>query len=243
MAQRGARAGPTSLPGEGLDGGEPLLHLVRNAVDHGLETPDVRAAQGKPEVGSIRIEARRHKDSIEIEVADDGKGLDLASVCRRAIEAGLIHPDLVDDLPAEAIAAFVFHPGLSTARAVSDVSGRGVGMDAVKATIESLGGGVELRSEVGAGTATTLIVPITAAVQRGLVVGLGDERVAIPIGKVERILELPDDTARYLMARSKRDMQSLYQLLDRLDLEALRAQRRLTIPFVKNVLQSSQAER
>ena len=174
--------------------GEPLLHLVRNAVDHGLETPENRIAAGKPEIGRIRIEARRHKDSIEIDVSDDGKGLDLASVCRRAIEAGLIHPDLADDLPVEELAAFVFHPGLSTAQTVSEVSGRGVGMGAVKATVESLGGGVELRTQAGQGTTTTLVVPITAAVQRVLLVGIAEERVAIPIGKVERIIEVPIDT-------------------------------------------------
>ena len=174
--------------------GEPLLHLVRNAVDHGLETPENRIAAGKPEIGRIRIEARRHKDSIEIDVSDDGKGLDLASVCRRAIEAGLIHPDLADDLPVEELAAFVFHPGLSTAQTVSEVSGRGVGMGAVKATVESLGGGVELRTQAGQGTTATLVVPITAAVQRVLLVGIAEERVAIPIGKVERIIEVPIDT-------------------------------------------------
>ena len=173
--------------------GEPLLHLVRNAVDHGIESPEGRRAAGKPEIGVIRVEARRQKDSIEIDVSDDGKGLDLASVCRRAIEPGLIHPDLVEDLPLEEIAALVFHPGLSTAHSITDVSGRGVGMDAVKATIESLGGSVELRSEIGAGTTTTLAVPITAAVQRVLLVGIGEERVAIPIGKVERILEVPSE--------------------------------------------------
>ena len=174
--------------------GEPLLHLVRNAVDHGLETPKARVAAGKSDTGVIRVEARRRKDSIEIAVSDDGKGLDFAAVARRAVDAGLIHPDLVEDLPSEEIAAFVFHPGLSTAQSVSEVSGRGVGMDAVKATVESLGGGVELRSEVGVGTTTTLIVPLTAAVQRVLLVGIGGERVAIPIGKVERILEVPAES-------------------------------------------------
>jgi len=173
--------------------GEPLLHLVRNAVDHGLEAPEDRLAAGKPETGVIRIEARRQKDSIEIAVSDDGRGLDLQSVARRAVDAGLIHTDLVDDLPPESVAAFIFHPGLSTAQSISEVSGRGVGMDAVKATVESLGGGVELRTEVGRGTTTTLLVPITAAVQRVLLVGISDVRVAIPIAKVERILEVPLD--------------------------------------------------
>lgn len=170
---------------------EPLLHLVRNAVDHGLESPADRRAAGKPEVGRLRVEARRQKDSICIEVHDDGRGIDLASVCERAIEAGLLHADLAAELPPEEIVAFVFHPGLSTAKSVSEVSGRGVGMDAVKATTESLGGSVELRTELGRGTTTTLVVPITAAVQRVLLVGIADQRVAIPIAKVERILEVP----------------------------------------------------
>ncbi len=172
---------------------EPLLHLVRNAVDHGLEMPEARVAAGKPEVGRLRVEARRQKDTIVIEVGDDGGGIDLASVLQRAVNAGLLHPDLAAELPPEEVAAFVFHPGLSTAESISEVSGRGVGMDAVKATIESLGGAVELRTEHGRGTTTTLVVPITAAVQRVLLVGIADERVAIPIAKVERILELAGD--------------------------------------------------
>lgn len=171
--------------------GEPLLHLVRNAVDHGLELPADRVAAGKSEIGRVRIEARRQKDSFVIEVRDDGRGIDLASVCQRAVDVGLIHADLVADLPPEEIAAFIFHPGLSTAQTISKVSGRGVGMDAVKATIESLGGGVELRTEMGRGTTTTFFVPISAAVQRVLLVRIADERVAIPIAKVERILEVP----------------------------------------------------
>jgi two-component system chemotaxis sensor kinase CheA len=169
---------------------DPLLHLVRNAVDHGLEDSTARALAGKDPVGRLVVEARREKDSILIEVRDDGAGVDLDRVRERAVETGLLHPDLADDLPPEEIAAFVFRPGLSTAAVVSDISGRGVGMDAVRATIESLGGTVELRTERGVGTATTIAVPITAAVQRVLLVRVGDERVALPIVKVERILEI-----------------------------------------------------
>jgi two-component system chemotaxis sensor kinase CheA len=142
-------------------------------------------------VGRIVIEARREKDNIRVSVRDDGKGIDLDSVRARAVAAGLIHGDLAEDMPAEALASLVFEPGLSTAGSVSEISGRGVGMDAVRATIESLGGAVELTSERGAGTTTALIVPITAAVQRVLLLGVGDETVALPIAKVERILELP----------------------------------------------------
>jgi two-component system chemotaxis sensor kinase CheA len=171
--------------------GDPLVHLLRNAVDHGIETPDVRRSVGKDETGRVVIDARRHKDSIRIEVRDDGAGIDLDAVRARAIEAGVIHPDLADDLPPDEIAALVFRPGLSTAESVSEISGRGVGMDAVRATIESLGGAVEITSERGRGTATCLIVPITAAVQRVLLLGVSGEIVALPIAKVERILEIP----------------------------------------------------
>lgn len=169
---------------------DPLVHLVRNAVDHGIETPEERRAAGKPEAGQVTIEARREKDLVRITVADDGRGIDLDAVRGRAVEQGLVHSDLAEDLPPDEIAALVFRPGLSTAREVSAVSGRGVGMDAVKATIESLGGRVELESEPRLGTTTSLVVPITAAVQRVLLLGLGPETVAVPIAKVDRLVEV-----------------------------------------------------
>ena len=170
---------------------DPLVHLLRNAVHHGIEPPAERLAAGKPEVGGIVVSARRDKDSIRIEISDDGRGIDLEAVRRRAIEMGVVHPGLADDLRPEQVAALVFEPGLSTAREVSEISGRGVGMDAVRATLESLGGSVEIASELGRGTSTTLVVPITAAVQRVLLLGVGRETVAIPIAKVERIEERP----------------------------------------------------
>jgi len=170
---------------------EPLIHIVRNAVGHGIEKPDERRAAGKSEVGKLVIAARREKDSILIDVRDDGAGIDLERVLAQAVEIGLLHPDLADDLPPEEIAGFIFRPGLSTAENISEVSGRGVGMDAAKATIESLGGSVELRTERGVGTTATLVVPIAAAVQRVLLVEVGAEQVALPITKVERIIEVP----------------------------------------------------
>jgi chemotaxis protein histidine kinase CheA len=171
--------------------GDPLVHLVRNAVDHGLEPPDTRRDRGKPETGRLVVDARREKDSIRISVSDDGAGIDLDAVRARAIAAGLVHADLAEDLPPTQVAALVFRPGLSTKQDVSDISGRGVGMDAVKATIEALGGRAELESRPGLGTTTSLVVPITAAVQRVLLLGVREETVAVPISKVERIVEVP----------------------------------------------------
>jgi two-component system, chemotaxis family, sensor kinase CheA len=172
---------------------DPLVHLVRNAVDHGIETPEARRAAGKDPVGRIAISATRDKDSIRIDVSDDGAGIDLARVRERAVSAGWLHADLAEDLPPEQVAALVFRPGLSTAAEVSDISGRGVGMDAVRATIESLGGEVSLASRPGQGTTTSVRVPIAAAVQRVLLVGVGEEVVAVPISKVERVVEVSPD--------------------------------------------------
>jgi two-component system chemotaxis sensor kinase CheA len=169
---------------------DPLVHVVRNAVDHGLESPDVRRAAGKPEVGRLLVEAVREKDAIRIAVCDDGGGIDVEAVRSRAVALGVLHPDLAEDLPADEVLQLVFRPGLSTARAVSDISGRGVGMDAVRVTLESLGGEVRLASRRGAGTEVSLRVPIAAAVQRVLLLGLGREMVALPIAKVERIVEV-----------------------------------------------------
>ncbi|MBW2388254.1 MAG: chemotaxis protein CheW [Deltaproteobacteria bacterium] len=170
---------------------EPLRHIIRNAVDHGLETVEDRIRAGKSEVGQVVIEARRERNSIVIEVNDDGRGIDLDAVRKRAVESGLLHSKLAEDLPNEELAGLIFRPGLSTASQVSDVSGRGVGMDAVKATVESLGGAVSLLTAEGQGTTMRLEVPITAAVQRVLLVEVAGERVALPIAKVERILEIP----------------------------------------------------
>jgi len=187
--------------------GDPLVHLLRNAVDHGIETPAIRLAAGKPEVGRIEIDARREKDSIRIAIRDDGAGIDLDAVRERAVAAGVVHADLAADLPPNQVAALVFHAGLSTARTISEISGRGVGMDAVRATIESLGGSVEISSERGRGTSTELIVPITAAVQRVLLLGIARESLAIPIAKVERILELP-------VERIERSGEDAFALID-----------------------------
>ena len=170
--------------------GEPLLHLVRNAVDHGREGVEERQSAGKSRRGQLVIEARRKKEAIRIAVRDDGRGVDLDKVRARAIEAGRMHPDLAEDLPPEQIAPFVFEAGLSTADQISEVSGRGVGMEAVKGITESLGGHVEITTEPGRGTETSLTVPISAAVQRVLVVEVGGQRLALPLHRIESVIEV-----------------------------------------------------
>lgn len=169
---------------------DPLLHLVRNAVAHGVETPAERRRVGKAETGTIRVEARRERDAVEIAVVDDGAGLDVEAVRAQAVSRGLLAADLAEDLPPGEVAKLAFHPGLSTAGDVSGVAGRGVGLGAVLATVQSLGGRVDLLSEPGRGLTVLLRVPLSAAVQQVILLGVGRERVAIPIGRIERVDEV-----------------------------------------------------
>jgi two-component system chemotaxis sensor kinase CheA len=206
--------------------GDPLMHLLRNAVDHGIERPEVRTARGKGAVGHVRIDARREKDEIRIAVSDDGAGIDLDAVRRHAVDSGLVLQDLAEDLPPEEVVAYVFSSGLSTAERVSEISGRGVGMDAVRVSIESLGGRVELRTERGVGTTTTLVVPITAAVQRVLLLGIGDETVALPVGRVQRILELP-------ASQVERAGREAFALIDDVPVPVLDLAQRIALPPVE----------
>jgi two-component system chemotaxis sensor kinase CheA len=202
---------------------DPLVHLLRNAVDHGLEPPATRAAAGKPVTGRVEIEARRERDRIQIALRDDGAGIDLDAVRRRAVEVGLLPQDVAEDLAPDQVAGLIFHAGLSTASSVSEISGRGVGMDAVRATLESLGGGVELISTRGRGTTLTLSVPITAAVQRVLLIGSAGETVALPISRVERIVECPAEA----IERSGREC---FALIDDEPVPVLTLAERIALP-------------
>ena len=167
---------------------DPLIHLVRNAVDHGVEPPAERRAVGKGEPGRIAVRAVREGDAIRIEVADDGRGIDLEAVRERAVAAGFLHPHLASDFPAEELATLVFRPGLSTAPEISAISGRGVGMDAVRTAVESLGGSIRIHTESGVGTRVSFRIPIAAAVQRVVLVVVRGNPLALPIGKIERVL-------------------------------------------------------
>ncbi|TLM76804.1 MAG: chemotaxis protein CheA, partial [Actinobacteria bacterium] len=163
---------------------DPLVHALRNAVDHGIESPDEREAAGKPRVGTIVLSASHVGGAVHIEVADDGRGIDAAAVARRAVTAGLASDE--SQVSHEDAERFVFAPGLSTASEVTDVSGRGVGMDAVRRAVESLRGRVELRSRPGDGTSVVIRLPVTLAIIDGMVVRVGEERYVFPMPSIER---------------------------------------------------------
>jgi two-component system, chemotaxis family, sensor kinase CheA len=169
--------------------GEPLVHLVRNAVDHGLETAAERTAAGKPAEGRVRLGAYQEGDRICIEVADDGRGLDRAAIARKAIEKGLISETDAAAASDDRVLSFIFLPGFSTARKVSDISGRGVGMDVVRRVVEDMGGGVRVHSTPGAGTTVTIALPLTMSIISAVLVEVDGSLFAIPLSSVREIVK------------------------------------------------------
>ena len=172
--------------------GDPLVHLVRNALDHGLETAEERRAAGKPEEGTLQIAARHAGGSVVIEVRDDGRGIDPAAIARKAAKSGLIDPATIDDIDMSAAVELLFAPGFSTVEVTSDISGRGVGMDAVRAKIRELGGEVLVDSVQGQGTTAQIRLPLTLAIVSGLLVEIGGGPYAIPLDRIERTLRLAE---------------------------------------------------
>jgi two-component system chemotaxis sensor kinase CheA len=181
--------------------GDPLVHLVRNALDHGLETPEERLAAGKPETGVLEIAARHAGGKVVISVTDDGRGIDPEQVARKAAERGLIPPEAVESVNAQRAVELLFTPGFSTAEQTSDISGRGVGMDAVRETIRQLGGEVHVESEKGRGTTAEIRLPLTLAIMSALLVEAGGLPYAIPLDRVERTLALEDHPVRSVAGR------------------------------------------
>ncbi|MEO1528053.1 MAG: chemotaxis protein CheA [Planctomycetota bacterium] len=159
--------------------GDPLIHMIRNSVDHGIESPEDRVAAGKPATGHVQVRAYHQGGNIYIELKDDGKGMNLEAIRNKAVERGIVHAD--DKLTNQEICDLVFHAGLSTADKVTDVSGRGVGMDVVRRNIEDLKGSVTLVSEPGVGTTVTVRLPLTLAILDGLIVRLGEEVYVVPL--------------------------------------------------------------
>ncbi|MEO7347886.1 MAG: chemotaxis protein CheA [Opitutaceae bacterium] len=166
--------------------GDPLVHMVRNALDHGLETPSARVAAGKPEIGSVQLKAFHQGSNIVIELRDDGRGIDPDRILRKAIEKGLVLEGA--QLTRDEILALIFAPGFSTAEKVTAVSGRGVGMDVVKRNIERLRGKIEISSEVGKGSIFKIKLPLTMAIIDGLVVRVGQDRFILPSTSVQMAL-------------------------------------------------------
>lgn len=171
--------------------GDPLMHLVRNAMDHGLEPPAERLAAGKPEQGTLRLRAFHDSGSVVVEVSDDGRGLSRERIVAKAIERGLIPH--ADGMPDQDVWQLIFEPGFSTAEQVTNLSGRGVGMDVVKRSIESLRGTITLNSRPGQGTLMQMRLPLTLAILDGFMVGVGAARFIIPLDVVVECVELPSD--------------------------------------------------
>lgn len=167
---------------------DPLVHLVRNSVDHGLETPDEREAAGKDPVGTVELSASHQGGHIVIEITDDGRGLNRERILRKAMERGLNAHEGMSDSD---VWQLIFHPGLSTADAITDVSGRGVGMDVVKSNISELGGEIDIESHAGEGTRVTIRLPLTLAILDGMTVAVGGETFVLPLGYVIEAMQ-PD---------------------------------------------------
>jgi two-component system chemotaxis sensor kinase CheA len=176
--------------------GDPLVHLIRNSLDHGLEGPDERVAAGKPANGTLHLSARHAGGNVVIEVRDDGRGIDPVKVAQKAAERGLIGADAVDTTDMAKAIELLFHPGFSTAEVTSDISGRGVGMDAVRTTIRELGGEVLMTSVHGEGTAAQIRLPLTLAIMAALLVEVDGRPFAIPLDRIERTVRLTDHTVR-----------------------------------------------
>ncbi|WP_321471418.1 chemotaxis protein CheA [Halarcobacter sp.] len=176
---------------EGLT--DPLMHIIRNSLDHGLETPDVRKASGKEEVGSIIISAEQANGQMIITIEDDGKGIDAERVAQKALDQGQIDENQYNTMSTNEKAMLVFGAGVSTADQITDISGRGVGMDVVKTNIQKLGGAIKLDTELGKGTIITIMLPLTLAILDGLDIAVGDQKYILPLSSiVESLQPTPD---------------------------------------------------
>lgn len=181
--------------------GDPLMHLLRNAADHGLESNEERVAAGKPKVGSIFLDAYQDGNNVVIEVRDDGGGINVERVKNKALEKGTITPEQAETMTDKDIIDLLFKPSFSTAEVISDVSGRGVGLDVVKTKIEALGGDIEAKTKLGEGSNFIIRLPLTLAIIQALMVELGTEKYAIPLGSIQTIEDIPYSEIKYVQTR------------------------------------------
>lgn len=178
--------------------GDPLMHLLRNSADHGIESAEVRAERGKPEVGSIWLDAYQDGNNVVIEVRDDGNGIDTEAVKNKAISRSIITPEQAAGMSEKEIIDLLFLPSFSTSEKVTDVSGRGVGLDVVKSKIEALSGEVEVKSVLGVGSTWIIRLPLTLAIIQALMVVIGGEKYAISLGSIQTIEDIPTDEIRLI---------------------------------------------
>ncbi|MCF6097055.1 chemotaxis protein CheA [Thermovorax subterraneus] len=176
--------------------GDPLVHLIRNAMDHGIETPEERIKKGKPQEGTLKLKAYHDGNNVVIEVSDDGRGVDLEKVLEKAQNLNLVDKVQGKKLKENEILNFLFEPGFSTKEKVTDISGRGVGLDVVKTKIESLGGSVEVKTKKDEGTTFLIRLPLTLAIIQALMVELGKEKYAIPLSSIKEIVILQKEELR-----------------------------------------------
>lgn len=181
--------------------GDPLQHLLRNSADHGLEDNETRLALGKPEVGSIFLNAFQEGNNVIIQVGDDGSGIDVAAVRNKAVERGVITEEQAESMSQKEIINLLFLPSFSMAKKVTDISGRGVGLDVVKSNIEALGGDVEVKTALGEGTTFTVRLPLTLAIIQALMVEIRDEKYAIALASIATIEEIPVKDIKYVEAQ------------------------------------------
>ncbi|HAG69581.1 MAG TPA: chemotaxis protein CheA, partial [Lachnospiraceae bacterium] len=181
--------------------GDPLMHLLRNSADHGLETAEIRLQRGKPEAGSIFLDAYQEGNNVHIEVRDDGNGIDVEAVRQKAIERGTVTPEQAALLSDKEVIDMLFQPSFSTAKVVTDVSGRGVGLDVVKSKIEALGGDVTVKTKLGEGTTFSVRLPLTLAIIQALMVVVSDEKYAIALGSIDTIESVNKSDVKYVEAK------------------------------------------
>ena len=181
--------------------GDPLMHMLRNSADHGLEPNDIRVAKGKPEVGSIFLDAYQDGNNVVIEVRDDGAGIDTEAVKAKAIERGTITAEQAESMTEKEVIDLLFLPSFSTAKKVTDVSGRGVGLDVVKSKIESLSGEVEVKTKLGEGSTFIVRLPLTLAIIQALMVVIGNEKYAISLGSIQTIEDISPEDIKLVQAK------------------------------------------
>ncbi len=181
--------------------GDPLMHLLRNSADHGLESLELRRERGKSDVGQIYLDAYQDGNNVVIEVRDDGNGIDIEAVKKKAIERGTITAEQGEMMSEKEVIDLLFLPSFSTAKVVSDVSGRGVGLDVVRSKIGALGGDVSVKTKLGEGSKWTIRLPLTLAIIQALMVVVGGEKYAISLGSIQTIEDVAEDEIKYVEAR------------------------------------------